>query len=430
MKRILSLFTAIVLLMSLPLAGVVAEAEKPAKIVWLAQGVGENAWEGISRHILQRYTELTGTEAIGEFYSFKDLFDVIEVKIASGSEDYDVIAVDVPMVAAYVTRGYLAPMDEYFTEEEKALFIHSAVTAGSWQGKFYAPPMNTSTQVLWYNKDLLEEAGVTMPESSAENRLTWEQVVDIANQVLDKVNPDRNNGIFGLDWQQISRVYQMNSIPNSLGGKNIGDDGLTVEGVLNDEAWVKGMTWYQNLVNTKVASQGIDADEMSNYFASGKLVFMVGGTWTPRTVENMGFTNYGYAYMPAFEGYEDKVATPTGSWHFGINAASKNKDAAADFIKFFSIGEGSDLWLLANGDVPARKAVLDKVISDENEPVYLKIGAYEAANTSYPRALTPGFSEYQTVMNATWEDVRNGADVKDALDNAVAELTTIMEKYK
>ncbi len=430
MKRTLTLLVAIVLLLSISLVGVLAETEKPMKVVWLAQGVGDNAWEGITKPILARYTELTGVEAVGEFYSFKDLFDVIEVKIASGSEDYDVIAVDVPMVAAYVNRGYISPMDEYFTEEEKALFIDSAVAAGSWQGVFYAPPMNTSTQALWYNKDLLDQAGVTLPENGPENRLTWEQVVDIANQVLDKVNPDRNNGIFGLDWQQVSRVYQMNAIPNSLGGKNIGDDGLTVDGVLNDEAWVKGMSWYQNLVNTKVASQGIDADEMSNYFASGKLVFLVGGTWTPRTVENMGFHNYGYTYMPAFEGYEDKVATPTGSWHFGINAASKNKDAAADFIKFFTIGEGSDMWLLANGDIPARKAVLDKVIADENEPGYLKIGAYEAANTSYPRALTPGFSEYQTVMNATWEDVRNGAEVQGALDNAVAELTAIMEKYK
>lgn len=429
MKRTLSLLVAIVLLLSLSLAGAFAEADKPAKVVWLTHGVGEKSWEGLTRPILARFTELTGIEAVGEFYSFNDLFEVIEVKIASGSEDYDVISVDVPMVAAYVTRGYLDPMDDYFTEEEKALFIDSAVAAGTWQGKFYAPPMNTSTQALWYNKDLLDQAGVTLPESGPENRLTWEQVVDIANQVLDKVNPDRNNGIFGLDWQQISRVYQMNAIPNSLGGKNIGDDGLTVDGVLNDEAWVKGLTWYQNLVNTKVASQGIVADEMGNYFASGKLVFMVGGTWTAGQLDKIGF-NYGYAYMPVFKGYENMVKTPTGSWHFGINAASKNKDAAAEFIKFMTIGEGSDMWLEANGDIAARKSVIDQVISDDSAPGYLKIGAYEAANTSYPRALTPGFSEYQTIMNATWEDVRNGADVKEALDNAVSQLNSIFEKYK
>jgi fructooligosaccharide transport system substrate-binding protein len=429
MKRLLSILLALTLLLTATAAFAEASDEQTT-ITWLSQGVGETAWEGLTKPILERYEELTGVKVVGEFYSFNDLFDVIEVKIASGSTDYDVISVDVPMVAAYATRGYIAPMDSYFTDEEKSQFIDSAVAAGSWQGTFYAPPMNTSTQCLWYNKDLLEQAGVEIPDSSTTDRLAWEEVVDLANQVLDVVNPDRNNGIFGLDWQQVSRVYQMNAIPNSLGGANIGDDGYTVDGVINNDAWVTGMTWYQNLVNTGVASQGITADEMSNYFASGKLVFMVGGTWTASTVENLGFTDYGYAAMPAFEGHEDEVATPTGSWHFGINAASTKQDAAADFIKFMTIGEGSDMWLEINGDVPARKTKLDDIINDPTSAGYLKIGAYEAANTSVPRALTPGYSEYSTILNATWEDVRNGADVKTALDSAVEQINSAMAKYE
>lgn len=418
------------MLFTLGATAVLAESSEPVKIVWVGQGVGENAWEGRTKHIIERYNELTGHNVVGEFYSFTDLFEVIEVKIASGSTDYDVISVDVPMVAGYVNRGYILPMDEYYTAEEKALFTDSAVEAGSWQGVFYAPPMNTSTQCLWYNQDLLDQAGIQMPESSPTDRLTWEEVVDIANKVLDVVNPDRNNGIFGLDWQQVSRVYQMNAIPNSLGGENIGEDGYTVEGILNGEAWIRGMSWYQNLVDTGVASRGIDADEMSNYFASGKMVFLVGGTWTANSVEQLGFENYGYCAMPAFKGYEDKVATPTGSWHFGINAASQNQEIAADFIKFFTLGEGNDLWLIANGDVPSRTEKLQEIMDNDEIAGYLKIGAYEAAYTAKPRALTPGFSEYSTVLDATWEDVRNGADVETALNSAVEQLNSALEKYK
>ena len=429
MKKYLSLILALMLVLG---ATAIASADttQPTKIVWLTQGVGDNAWEGLTKPILAKYKEETGVEVVGEFHSFDDLFDVIEVKIASGSSDYDVISVDVPMVAAYATRGYIAPMDKYFTADEKAQFIDSAVAAGSWQGTFYAPPMNTSTQCLWYNKALLDQAGVTVPDSTPEKRLTWEDVVDMSNKVLDKVNPDRNNGIFGLDWQQVSRVYQMNALPNSMGGQNIGEDGFTVDGVVNNDAWVNALTWYQGLVKSGVASQGINADEMSNYFASGKLVFMVGGTWTASSVEALGMKDYGFCAMPAFKGFEDKVGTPTGSWHFGINAASKNQDAAAAFIKYMTLGEGSDMWLQANGDVPSRKDKLDAIIADPNAAGYLKIGAYEAANTAIPRALTPGFSEYSTIMNAMWEDVRNGADVKSSLDSAVQQIDTAMAKYK
>ena len=38
----------------------------------------------------------------------------------------------------------------------------------------------------------------------------------------------------------------------------------------------------------------------------------------------------------------------------------------------------------------------------------MKIAAYEAANTAYPRAVTPVFGEYSTILDQAWEDVRNG----------------------
>lgn len=402
------------------------------QIVWLSQGVGDTAWEGITPPILEAYEKETGTKVVGEFYSFNDLFEVIEVKIAAGSSDYDVISVDVPMVAAYATRDYILPMDEYFTDEEKAQFIDSAVEAGSWDGKFYAPPENTSTQVLWYNQRMLKEAGLTLPDSTNESRLTWEQVADLAKQAQKKLDPDGSKGLVGLDWQQVSRVYQMNALPNSMGGKNIGDDGFTVKGVIDNDAWVNSLTWYQGLVNDGIASRGLDADEMSNYFASDKILFLVGGTWTASSVENTGMKkdDYAWAPVPAFEGFEAQVGTPTGSWHFGINKASKNVEKSADFIKYITLGEGNDMWLEINGDMPSRKDKLQEIIDDESAPGYLRIGAYEAMNTSVARALTPGFNEYSTVLNAAWEDIRNGSDVKDSLNDAVKQIDSAMKKYK
>ena len=424
MKKFLAMLMMATLLMSFTALPAMAEGDE---VVWLSLG---GTWEDRTKDIIDKYNEETGSNIVAEYYAYSDMFEIIEVKIASGTTDYDIISVDVPMVAPYVNRGYLAPVDEYYTAEEKALYIDSAVAAGSWDGTFYAPPMNTSAQCLWYNKDLLAQAGVTLPENTPEDRLTWEEVVTIANQVLDVVNPDRNNGIFGLDWQQVSRNYQMNSIANSLGGKNIGEDGFTADGVINSQEWIDALTWYQGLVNSRVASQGITADEMLDYFIAGKLVFMPGGTWTASDCNTKGFTNYGYCAMPVFEGHEDQIGTPTGSWHFGINAPSEHKDEAAAFIKYITLGEGNDMWLKANGDVPSTKTALDEVITSEDAEGYLKIAAYEAANTAVPRALTPGYSEYNIILDATWEDIRNGADVTDSLNYAVEQIESALAKYK
>lgn len=130
--------------------------------------------------------------------------------------------------------------------------------------------MNSSSQLLWYNTELLNEAGVEVPENSVENRLTWEQVVDMAKKTLEVVDPDGTNGIGGIAFEQVSRTYQMNQIPNSLGGKNIGEDGYTAKGVINNEAWIEGATWYQNLFKDGISLQGFTADDYWFFLSSRK----------------------------------------------------------------------------------------------------------------------------------------------------------------
>lgn len=391
---------------------------------------GGGSWDEKLEPIIAKFEEETGAKVNMELYAHSDYLEMLQVKLPSESDDYDVIGVDVPLVASYATKGWIAPMDSYFTDDEKAQFASSALDAGSWDGVFYCPAMNSSSQLLWYNTELLDEAGVEVPESSVENRLTWEQVVDMAKKTLEVVDPDGTKGIGGIAFEQVSRTYQMNQIPNSLGGKNIGDDGYTAQGIINDDAWIEGATWYQNLFKDGIALQGFTADDTGSFFQAGKIVFLIGGTWTDNNCKNEEMDTYGYAPVPAFEGHEDQVGTPTGSWHFGIPVNAKNKDLAAEFIKYMSIGEGNELWLEANGDVPATIAGADKIMNDENAEEYMKIAAYESSNTAVPRALTPGYTEYDTIIQNTWEDIKNGSDVTESLNNAAEKIESAMEKLK
>lgn len=391
---------------------------------------GGGSWDEKLEPIIAKFEEETGAKVNMELYAHSDYLEMLQVKLPSESDDYDVIGVDVPLVASYATKGWIAPIDSYFTDDEKAQFASSALDAGTWDGVFYCPAMNSSSQLLWYNTELLDEAGVEVPESSVENRLTWEQVVDMAKKTLEVVDPDGTKGIGGIAFEQVSRTYQMNQIPNSLGGKNIGDDGYTAQGVINDDAWIEGATWYQNLFKDGVALQGFTADDTGSFFLAGKIVFLIGGTWTDNNCKNEEMDTYGYAPVPAFEGHEDQVGTPTGSWHFGIPVNAKNKDLAAEFIKYMSIGEGNELWLEANGDVPATIAGADKIMNDENAEDYMKIAAYESSNTAVPRALTPGYTEYDTIIQNTWEDIKNGSDVTESLNNAAEKIEGAMEKLK
>lgn len=427
LRKILAL--TMVAVMMLGVMAVSASADEPVTIKWIAQGVGEGQWEELTVPILEAFEAKTGIHVDAEFYAFDDLFEVIETKCASGNADFDVMSVDVTYVSKYGSSGYLDSLDTYYTDEEKALFDNASYVAGVWDGTTYATPMNTSTQILWYNKDLLAEAGVEIRENGPDNRLTYEEVAEMAKKALDVVDPDGTKGIIGFDFQQVSRLYQMNALPNSLGGANISEDGYSLDGVINTPEWKEALTWYQNLVSDGIASRGYAADETGDQFYAGKGVFFIGGTWSEQYLINNGI-NYGYTYCPCFAGHEDQCATPTGSWYFGLCSSSEKKDAAAEFIKYFTIGEGSDMWYEINGDVPSRLALQDMIVNSEDANPVQKIAAYEAAHTAYARAVTPVFGEYSDVVNQVWEDVRNGADVEETVNYAVEEFAAAVASYK
>jgi ABC-type glycerol-3-phosphate transport system substrate-binding protein len=407
----------------------VKNGEKVITMMFPGAGDEPGLYEPMLKPVLERYFQETGINVNCEFYQFNDYFQVVEVKIGSKSKDYDVIAVDVPMVAGYVNRGYLASLEQYYSAEEKAQFVPAALNAGSWGGVFYSPPLTSSSQLLWYNKDLLNKAGVTIRDSDVNNRLTYEELTEYARQAIAKLDPNHTNGIAGIMFEQVSRTYQMNALPNSMGEQSIGNDGYTVDGIINAPGWIKSLTWYQNLYKDNLSLRGYNGDEVGGIYKSGKVVFLIGGDWVETYLAPFAF-DYGFVPVPAFKGYENKVATPTGSWHIGINSYSTNKDLAADFVKWITLGEGNTLWLDACGELAATESAIGKILNDPDADPIKKIANYEAVNTAFPRALTPGYSEYSTILDAMWEDVRNGSDIKNSLDNAVREINSALAKYK
>ena len=67
-----------------------------------------------------------------EFLSWNAFFEQIQVRLAAGSSEPDTLAIDVPLTAPYGYRGWLLPLDEVFTEEEKADWLESSLKAGTY----------------------------------------------------------------------------------------------------------------------------------------------------------------------------------------------------------------------------------------------------------------------------------------------------------
>ena len=136
---------------------------------------------------------------------------------------------------------------------------------------------------------------------------------------------------------------------------------------------------------------------------------------------------------PYFE--DGAITTPTGSWHIGVNASSDSPEEARRFVKYISTGEGAERWSrFGSGDFPAQQSVLALFQTDEefDEGVknFLRVAADEATVNPDPRAVSPGYLEYEQILQDAFQDIRTGSDVEESLNLAVARIESEMVKYR
>lgn len=432
------------LLTAAMVAGLTACGSKAAEET-TAKAAGDSVDGEVTIHLMMSNSQELGVSAAVEafnkayegkikceadYVAFNDVFETLEVLMSNKSTEYDIFAADGPNVAAYVSRGYLQPLNQWISDDEIKMFTDAMITEGTYKDQFYGAPMGNSSTVLYYNKALLKEAGINIDFDSVtpDNRLTWEQLIDYSKQALDVLDPDHSKGIYGIEFRQVGRVYQMNILPNSLGGAQISEDGLSVDGVIDTQPWMDALNFYQTQVNDGIFTRGISADDTSSYFQSGKILFYLGTTALPAAFEKNGFEDWGFTYIPCFEGHEDEIRSACGSWTIGMNTYSVKQEAAAEFIKYLTLYDGADVYINASGMVPA----LDRQFTDELKKAkpYMIMAEYEVKNTALVRAITPAFNEYSTAMNALWDNVRNGAEVAGAVDDCKAELETAFKEYE
>ena len=390
-------------------------------------------------NFLDKFKEETGITVKIEGYPFNQLFEIIEVRMNAKDPKVGGIWVDSPLTASYAVRGYTQPVPEdLFTEEELQQFFPATVEIATWEGKLSNVPFETSSQVMYINKALFEEAGVEAPVMDVNQRWTWAQVVDASQKIQAALNSGEQHNVWGLLFDQVSRPYQMLALPQSLGaGSGVSPDGLSVDGYLNNEGWVKAMQWWYDTHNTwEISPKGTEVGEGSGLFSAGNVAMFVGGTWNiPAFMDanEEGRLDFDIVPHPYFK--EGQPVTATNSWHLAISPYSSNPDAAAKFIKYMVSKDIREKLFKANGQLTAHTVMSDVI---ENDPeydlfpknAYKKIVSYELANTAMPRPTTPFYLEWEDTVTKAFEDIRNGADPKKTLDQYVSILERLAKKYR
>jgi len=353
---------------------------------------------------------------------FTQIFQTIEVRLQARNADPDIFICDSPLTASYAARGHLMDLTPHL---DKARFTKSALDAATYDGKLYSAPFGSSMQVLFYNKALFKEAGIAPPEADVTKRWTWETATEAARKLTDA-----GKGQWGFAFEQSERPYQLLPLGQSLGGVALSPDGFKATGFIDGPAFVDAYTWMQRLYSDwKVSPQGqFDPNIPVEMFGNGKIAMLVAGTFSTATLQQrFASLDWGVAPMPYFE--KGKPVTPTGAWHFAINARTRNQAQTLTFLKELTTDELHAAWFKLRPYPPVLKSIWEREAATFDTPMW-KVVRHELDNTAVPRPATPGFREYEDLVRVALRDIQTGADVKTTLTAAAQKIDREMQKYR
>lgn len=361
-----------------------------------------------------------------ESVPFDQLNSLIDARIANQDGNPDVYWADQPRVPALSSRGYTEDLTDQFSAFTD-VFDPAPLASSSFDGHLWSLPIGNSTQLMYYNSDLVEAAGSEVPSADPEQRMTWDELRDRAQAAVD--SGVENGFLFG----QVNRYYQLEPLPVSLGGSpgGTGEGNLTPD--IISEPWIEAMTFYQSLFAEGLSPTSVPPEQSADEFLAGDTAYYITSNWGVLDFADADF-EWGVAPHPYFEGGE--AVTPTGSWSLAMSPFSDEKEAAAIFMRWMAIDDGGGFSInFGAPPIPAtpdgRTAYFDRdIFSSDVGQEAADVINYETTNTAVPRLQTVGYVEFEEILGRAFSDIANGTDPATALNSASDELTAAWAKYK
>lgn len=345
-----------------------------------------------------------------------DYQTVLATQLTGSGSGFDVVTVkDVPGYTTLVNKGVLEPLDDYIAKDGVDLGAFKGLTDQiKVNDKLYELPFRSDFWVLYYNKDVFDNAGVAYPT----NDMTFEQYDELARKLT---NTEPGSEVFGAHYHTWRSAIQLFGI---LDGKNTIVDGTydflkpyyemilaeQEDGVCQDYATLKT----SNLHYSGAFSQGnIGMMNMGSWFISTLIEKVKSGEYTE-------CSNWGIVKYPHADGVEpgSTLATITS---LAIPTSAPNKDLAWDFIKFVCGEEGAEI-LASTGTIPAimtddiasMVAATDGYPADEGSK-----DALQTANLYLEMPVHQKSSEMEVVLNEAHDNIMTG---NMTIDEGIADM--------
>jgi len=301
----------------------------------------------------------------------------VTTDIATKGGQYDIVTVGNYEVPIWAKQGWLTPLEDMGEDYDAADILPPIAEGLSLDGKLYAAPFYGESAMIMYRTDLMEKAGLEMPE-----RPTWDFVYDAARKMTDKANE-----VYGICLRGKAGWGENMAFLTSMGA-SYGAPWFDMDWKpqFSGEAWKKALTDYVTIMN-EAGPPGAS----SNGFNENLALFQTGkcGMWIDATVAASFVSNpkdstvadkVGYALAPEGE----KPQMWLWAWTLAIPSSTDAPDAAKKFVA----------WATS-------KAYTEQVAAEEgwaNVPPGTRTSLYE--NPEYQQAAPFAKPTLDSIMSA------------------------------
>ena len=262
----------------------------------------------------------------------------VTTDIATGGGQYDVMTIGTYEVPIWGKQGWLEPLNDLPAEYDVDDLLPPVRAGLTVDGTLYALPFYGESSMVMYRTDLMEAAGMEMPEAP-----TWDFIKEAAAAMTDK-----DNEVYGIclrgkpGWGENAAF--ITAMSNSFGARWF-DENWRPQ--FDSEAWKATLTFYLDLLNN-YGPPGASANgfnENLTLFQQGKC-----GMWIDATVAASFVTNpndstvadkVGFALAP--DNGLGKRSNWLWAWSLAVPSSSKAKDSAKTFIAWATSKEYTEL---------------------------------------------------------------------------------------
>ena len=316
-------------------------------------------------------------------------------RLSAEDDSIDLMSMDTVFTAEFAEAGRLAPISQADQQTLSEGKLQGAVDGATWKDELVVAPLWANTQLLWYRKSVVDEAGLDVSQP-----VTWDQIIDAAEQTGTTVGVQANKYEGYVVW--------LNALIQGAGGAIVEDleAGTDMDVTIDSEAGEKAAAIVEKLASSSAAQSDLSVSNegtaQGGFFADNG-GFLVNWTYifAAAGADEALAKDLGYTTFPAtVEG--EPAKPPIGGINIGIGAYSQHPDLAAEAMKCITSVENQVTFAAQTGQMPASEEAYDAKELTDIYPKDLLAEFRTSIENAGPRPVTPLWSKVVNGMLSVW----------------------------